>query len=398
MNNDIYVDGFQFAAVKSGIRGKDRLDIGLIVCDHAAVAAAVFTKNIVKAAPVLLGMERLRDKRLQAVMINSGIANACTGDQGMENARKAAKMVADCLGIDQNLVLVSSTGVIGEQLDMSCFERGIPALVAERSASSGKLVAKAIMTTDTVPKIVCREVEIAGKKVTVAGIAKGSGMIMPNMATMLGFVMTDACIEADVLDLMLKNAVQTTFNKISVDGDSSTNDTVLVMASGTAGNDVVNSLESVDGEIFQKELTELCRDLAMKIVVDGEGATKFVTVQVDGARSAEEADLAGRCVANSALVKTAFFGQDANWGRIIGALGRSGAQFDPTKVDICFDDVKMVENGLGKGKDVEAKATEVLKKDKFIVTIDLKNGTSSTQIYTCDFSIDYVKINADYRS
>ncbi len=394
----IVVDGFQFSAVKSGIRGKDRLDIGLIYCDNPAAAAAVFTKNLVQAAPVLLGRERLADGMIQAVMINSGIANACTGDEGMRNAKSAAKIVAEALDIPEEMVLVSSTGVIGEQLDLSCFNRGVPDLVAGKSADSCADVAKAIMTTDTVPKMAVKTVQLGAKKVTIAGISKGAGMIMPNMATMLGFVITDALIDPAVLQGMLTESADLSFNRISVDGDSSTNDTVLAMAGGAAANVVIDSLDTEDAVCFQAALSELCLDLALQIVADGEGASKLVTIKVVGARNDEEADKAARCVANSALVKTAFFGQDANWGRIIGALGRSGAIFDPAQVDISFDNVKMVQDGLGLGAVAEKEATIVLEKEKFTVGIDLKNGAASYEIYTCDFSIDYVKINADYRT
>jgi glutamate N-acetyltransferase/amino-acid N-acetyltransferase len=394
----IAIDGFQFSAVKSGIRGKDRLDIGLICCDKPAAAAAVFTKSLVQAAPVLLGKERIADGYLQAVMINSGVANACTGEKGMANAKAAAKMAADALGISEDLLLVSSTGVIGEQLDMACFTRGVPGLVAEKSSASCSKVAKAIMTTDTVPKMAVKTVQLGAKKVTIAGISKGAGMIMPNMATMLGFVMTDALIEPAILQEMLTNSVDLSFNRISVDGDSSTNDTVLVMAGGAAANVVIDSTGAKEAVVFQNALSELCLDLALQIVADGEGASKLVTIKVEGAATGEEADKAARCVANSALVKTAFFGEDANWGRIFGAVGRSGAIFDQTKVDISFDHIKMVEGGVGLGDAAEKEATAVLKKDKFTVLIDLKNGAASCEIYTCDFSIDYVKINADYRT
>lgn len=396
--NDLRVSGFQFSAVKAGIRGKDRLDIGLIYCEKEAEAAAVFTKNLVKAAPVLLGMERLKNGRLQAVMINSGIANACTGAEGMANAKTAAKMAADSLGISEELVMVSSTGVIGQQLDMTCFAKAVPALVAGRDPGVGQKLTQAIMTTDTVEKKAVRKIQLGGVEVTVAGIAKGAGMIMPNMATMLCFIMTDANIAAVVLQEMLGKAVNKSFNRITVDGDSSTNDTALVMASGMAGNDRIDSPVGGDASLFAECLIDLCLDLALQIVADGEGASKLVTIKVTGAKTEEEADHAARTVANSPLVKTAFFGQDANWGRIIGALGRSGADFDPTQVDISFDKVKMVQGGLGLGAEAEQNATKVLQKDAFTVLIDLKNGSASGEIYTCDFSIDYVKINADYRS
>jgi glutamate N-acetyltransferase/amino-acid N-acetyltransferase len=396
--NNLHVNGFRFSAVKAGIRGKDRLDLGLIYCEKEAVAAAVFTKNRVKAAPVLLGMERLKNGRIQAVMINASIANACTGEEGMANARAAAKMAADSLGIAEDLVLVSSTGVIGQQLDLACFVKAVPGLVSARDADAGPKLARAIMTTDTVEKTAQRLIRIGDVDVTVVGIAKGAGMIMPNMATMLCFIMTDVEISADLLQELLQKAVHKSFNRISIDGDSSTNDTALVMASGMAGNACLDSAAAPGAAVFEKCLADLCLDLALQIVADGEGASKLVTIKVEGARSEEEADAAARTIANSPLVKTAFFGQDANWGRIIAALGRSGVDFAQNRVDIFFDQVKMVQDGLGLGIQAEQEATLVLRKKAFTVLVDLKNGAASGEIYTCDFSIDYVKINADYRS
>jgi glutamate N-acetyltransferase/amino-acid N-acetyltransferase len=395
MNEDtLQIAGFKASAVKGGIRGKDRLDIGLIYSEEPAVAAGVFTTSRVKAAPVLLDMERLQDGKAQAVLVNSGIANACSGKQGMAFAKETAKLVADALQIPEVDVLVSSTGVIGQQLDVANFADNMDSLVKGLKPDGFKDVAQAIMTTDTVPKTAVRKVSLGGQEVKLFGLAKGAGMIMPNMATMLCFIMTDANITHDALQSMLSKGVEKSFNAITVDGDTSTNDTVLVLASGKAGNVIIAEEDSV----FQNTLDDLLKDLALQIVADGEGATKLVTVRVKGARSDEDADLAARTIANSPLVKTAFFGEDANWGRIIGALGRSGADFDQDKVDIAFDDVFMVVDGLGQGAEVEAEATKVLKQKEFAVTVDLKYGKGYREIYTCDFSIDYVKINADYRS
>jgi len=393
-DHSLQVSGFRAGAVKGGIRGKDRLDIGLIVCDTPASAAGVFTTNIVKAAPVLLDMERLQNGKAQAILVNSGIANACTGARGMELARASAGLVSTALSILDEDVLVASTGVIGEQLDISNFENSMEQLAAGLTVDGFADVSRAIMTTDTVPKTSARMVDIDGRKVKLVGMAKGAGMIMPNMATMLCFIMTDAVIESGPLQALLRKSVEDSFNAITVDGDTSTNDSVLVLASGRAGNPTI----SEEDERFQKALDDLCADLAFQIVADGEGATKFVTVSVEGARSVTEANLAARTIANSPLVKTAFFGEDANWGRIIAALGRSGAMFDPGKVDISFGQVLMVKDGRGLGKDAEAQATKVLQQNRFTVSIDLNNGSSSRQVHTCDFSIDYVKINADYRS
>jgi len=396
-DNDLRVDGFLFGAVKSGIRGKDRLDLALIYCTEPAAAAAVFTTSQVKAAPVLLGMERIKGGRVQAILVNSGIANACTGAEGMDKARAASSLAAQALSIDEGLVQVSSTGVIGQQLDMGCFAH-VRRLAGELAADRAMDVARAIMTTDTVPKTAVRTATIGGKTVTVAGMAKGAGMIMPNMATMLCYLITDAAVESGVMQQVLRRSVDQSFNRITVDGDTSTNDTVLFLASAKAGNAVLSDPAADDAVRFQQVVDEVSRDLALQIVADGEGATKLVTIRVEGAKSDAEAELAARTVANSPLVKTAFFGQDANWGRIIAALGRSGIEFDQTKVDIAFDNVGIVGNGLWLGAEAELAATVVLKQKSFVVLITLREGIGSCSIHTCDFSIDYVKINADYRS
>jgi glutamate N-acetyltransferase/amino-acid N-acetyltransferase len=395
--NDFKVNGFKAAAVRSGIRGKDRLDMGLIVCDRPAVAAGVFTTSLVKAAPVLLDMERLADGKGQAILVNSGIANACSGAPGMAAAKSSSKLVGAGLGIGEDDVLVASTGVIGEQLDLACFEKGIPALINSLSPDGLAEVSQAIMTTDTVAKTAVRMVEVAGKTVKLVGMTKGAGMIKPNMATMLAFIMTDVAIEQGCLQQMLRLACDRSFNRITFVGYTSTNDSVIILANGLAGNQPLTE-DNTDSASFMAALYDLTKDLALQIVRDGEGATKLVTVRVKGARNDQEAKQAAETVAESNLVKTAFFGEDANWGRIFGALGRSGATFDQQRVDISFDEVLMVENGLGLGSAAEAAATEVLKKKEFCVNIDLKAGGGFCEYYTCDFSLDYVRINADYRS
>ncbi|MBI5558191.1 MAG: bifunctional glutamate N-acetyltransferase/amino-acid acetyltransferase ArgJ [Deltaproteobacteria bacterium] len=392
------VAGFKAGAVKAGIRGKDRLDVALIYSMVPAVAAGVFTRSEVKAAPVLLDMEYLRDGRARAIIVNSGIANACTGQPGMELARGTSRLVGRQLGINEEQVLVASTGVIGQQLELSIFENCMERLAASLREDGFADVAKAMMTTDTVPKTALRRVEINGKTVTMLGLAKGAGMIMPNMATMLGFIVTDAAVADAALRDMLLHSTRLSFNAITIDGDTSTNDTVLLLANGEAGNAPITSAGSEEGRIFQGCLDELCLDLALQIVKDGEGATKLITIHVKGARSEQEADQGARTVANSSLVKTAFFGEDANWGRIIAALGRSGISFDSERVDIFFDDVLMVKDGLGQDMEQEKKATLVLKQKAFSVIIDLKSGPADGKVYTCDLSIDYIKINADYRS
>jgi glutamate N-acetyltransferase/amino-acid N-acetyltransferase len=399
MNGTLQVAGFKAGAVKAGIRGKDRLDVALIWSETPAAAAGVFTQSAVKAAPVLLDMEHLLvGGRAQAIIVNSGIANACTGQPGMELARGTARLVAKQFGIAEEMVMVASTGVIGQQLELSIFSNCLAPLAAGLRADGFADVARAMMTTDTVPKTVLRQARLGGRTITMLGLAKGSGMIMPNMATMLGFIVTDAAVSAPVLQGMLRQSVAPSFNAVTVDGDTSTNDTVLLLANGAAGNAKIDSPDSEDGRRFQQCLDDVCLDLALQIAKDGEGATKLITVHVKGALSAAAADRAARTIANSSLVKTAFFGEDANWGRIIAALGRSGVHFDPEQVDIFFDAVQMVRDGLGLGPEQEKKATAVLKQPAFTVVVDLKQGLAAAKVYTCDLSVEYIRINADYRS
>ena len=392
------VKGFLMSAVAAGVRYKERLDLGLIYSEKPAVTAGVFTTNLVKAAPVLLDIERLKQGQAQAILVNSGCANACTGKQGMAAARRTSELVAGALNIPATMVQVSSTGVIGEQLNVQAFEEHVDELVAGLGPDNADQVARAIMTTDTVPKMVSRMVMIGEKEVRFLGMAKGAGMIMPNMATMLAFVLTDAQIGFPQLHKSLVHSVRRTFNRITVDGDTSTNDMVLVMANGTAENPWIDEEAEENRQVFQDALEDLLKDLALMIVGDGEGASKCITVRVCGARQDEDAEKIARTVANSSLVKTAFFGEDANWGRIIAAMGRSGVRFNPETVDIAFNDVVIVRDGLAVGKQAEAEAAKVLKQQQFNVCIDLKEGGGCEEVYTCDFSVDYVKINADYRS
>lgn len=393
------VKGFMTSAVAAGVKYQDRLDLGLIYSETPAVTAGVFTTSQVKAAPVIIDIERLKQEgRSQAILVNSGCANACTGKQGMESALRISEMLSTALKIPDNMVQLSSTGVIGDQLKMSAFENNMQTLVDGLSTDNFDAVAKAIMTTDTVPKTASRTVMIGGKEVTLMGMAKGAGMIMPNMATMLAFVITDAQIGFPQLHSALSGSVERTFNRITVDGDTSTNDMVLVMANGKADNPWIDEESTENLELFQDSLESLLKDLALMIVTDGEGASKCITIRVCGAREDSDAEKVARTVANSNLVKTAFFGEDANWGRIIAAMGRSGVKFNPDRVDIAFNDVVIVRDGLAVGKDAEEQASKVLKEKKFNVCIDLKEGNGCEEVYTCDFSIDYVKINADYRS
>ena len=392
------VNGFKYSAVSAGIRKKDRLDLGLICCEKPAVAAAVFTTSRVKAAPVLLDMERIKQGRAQALLVNSGVANACTGEIGMRAALACSDLIAAALNIDASLVQIASTGVIGEHLPVAKIADAVDSLIENLSPDNHGHVAQAMMTTDTVPKTAERTCSIAGSEVQLFGIAKGAGMIMPDMATMLCFVMTDAHIAADILQHHLTQGVDKSFNRITVDGDTSTNDTVLALASCESSNPEIDALETGDSKMFAAALADLLKDLALQIVDDGEGATKLVTIKVINGPNEADAEQAARTIANSALVKTAFFGEDANWGRIIAALGRSNVEFDQQDVDIAFDDDVLVKDGLALGDEAEASATKVLKQKTFTVTVDLKMGQAESEVFTCDLSLDYIKINADYRS
>jgi len=392
------IKGFSLSAVPAGIKYKDRLDLGLIYSDAPAVTAGVFTTSLIKAAPVVLDLDRLKQGRAQAILVNSGCANACTGDEGMEAAVATSKMVAQHLDIPEEMVQVSSTGVIGAPLNVQAFEENMRTLVDGLNPDKFEDVAQAIMTTDTTSKTVYRTTQIGGREVKFMGMAKGSGMIMPNMATMLCFVLTDARICFTELHETLQTSVKQTFNRITVDGDTSTNDMVLIMANGAAENPWIDDVNHPDCDSFQVVLEEILKELALKIVMDGEGATKCITIRVCGAKEDKDAEIIARTVANSNLVKTAFFGEDANWGRIIAAAGRSGVRFNPDRIDIAFGDVVIVRNGRGLGKEAEEAATRVIKEKKFAVCIDLKDGAGCEEVHTCDFSVDYVKINADYRT
>ncbi|WP_243371441.1 bifunctional glutamate N-acetyltransferase/amino-acid acetyltransferase ArgJ [Geotalea sp. SG265] len=391
------VKGFKFAAVEAAVKKPGRLDFGLIFSEAPAVAAGVFTTNKVKAAPVLLGMERIQEGVCQAIVVNSGNANACTGTRGMDDARETSRLVAEGLCISDDIVQVASTGVIGQALPMERLRKAVPKLIEGLAGGTFEDISCAIMTTDTFPKMEVRHGEASGVPYTIAGVAKGAGMIMPNMATMLAFIVTDAAVERSWLKKVFSEANDASFNIISVDGDTSTNDTALILANGMAGNPAIGE-ESKDADIFRANLQEVLLSLAQQIVKDGEGATKFVRIIVKGASSVADAKTAAMAIANSSLVKTAFFGQDANWGRILAAVGYSGAQVDADRVALFFDDVQMVQNGFFAGGTAEELGSRVLKKKEFTVTVDLKLGQGKATVYTSDLSYDYVKINADYRT
>ncbi len=389
--------GFKAAAYSSGIKKSGKLDLALICADKPVECAGVFTTNKVVAAPVKVTESRMRQGLCQAILVNSGNANACTGDQGLKDARRCGDLVAETLDIAPEFVAVSSTGVIGLPLPMHCFEEHVPNLCRMLSHDQFDGVAKAMMTTDAFPKMCGRTIVIDGQDVSLLGVAKGAGMIHPDMATMLAFVVTDAVLEEGLLEEALRQSVNASFNRITVDRDTSTNDMVLILASGEAENQEISEGSSAFGQ-FCGALNEIMLELAKMIVKDGEGATKLVRIQVDSAASDEDALLAARSVATSQLVKTAFFGEDANWGRIIAAVGYSGAAVDPDQVTITFDEIAMVKKGLGLGAEQESKASVVLKKPEFTVTIDLALGKGRAYYYTSDLTYDYVKINADYRT
>ena len=391
----LQVPGFVAGAVSAGLKKEGKKDLGIILSEVPACVAGVFTTNRVQAAPVLLDKKRIKSGRCQAIVANSGNANACTGKQGIEDAETVAAAAATALGIPEDLVLVASTGVIGQPLNVSAIEAVLPQLAHQLCPTGLYDIALAMMTTDTFPKTVSKQGRVGDKSFTVAAVAKGAGMILPDMATMLCFVCTDIGADPDLLGQALKNAVLTSFNTITIDGDTSTNDTVLLLANGLSG---LNLRETACATAFHKILDEVLLTLALQIVRDGEGATKLVSIEVTGASSKDDAATVAYTVANSPLVKTALFGEDANWGRIMAAVGRAGVPIDPDKIDIYFDGVCTVRNGQGCGRQAETAATAVLKTDRFTITIDLKLNSGSATVHTCDLSTDYVRINADYRS
>jgi glutamate N-acetyltransferase/amino-acid N-acetyltransferase len=387
--------GFRAAGLAAGIKKNGRKDLGLIVSDRPATVAGVFTRNRVQAAPVHVCRERVRGGVCRAVVANSGNANCCTGDAGWQNALRMARSVAQGVGAPEEQVLVASTGVIGEPLPVERVEQAVPELVRRLSPDGLVDFAEAIMTTDRVPKGLSRQGRIDGKTFTLTGVVKGAGMIRPDVATMLCFIVTDAAVGAGELRAALAAGADRSFNCITVDGDTSTNDTILLMASGASGAAIESDAARA---AFQSALDELMLGLAKWVVKDAEGSNKLVEIAVRGARSDADARRVAETVAHSPLVKTALFGEDANWGRILAAAGRAGAELEPDKVDIFIGPVQMVAGGSGRGKEVEAEATRVLKQAEFAIAIDLHLGDGRAAIYTCDFSIDYVKINADYRS
>jgi glutamate N-acetyltransferase/amino-acid N-acetyltransferase len=387
--------GFKAAGVAAGIKKNGRKDLGLILADVPAVAAGVFTRNRVQAAPVLLDRERVGGGACRAVIVNSGNANCCTGDAGYRNALRMAQAVAVGAKVPEPQVLVASTGVIGEPLPIERIEQALPDLLRALSPEGVTDFAEAIMTTDRVPKGISRQGQIDGQTFTVTSVAKGAGMIRPDVATMLCFIMTDVQADPVVLRKALAAGAERSFNRITVDGDTSTNDTILLMASGVS----VAALGTPTAQAsFQTVLDDVMLTLAKWVVKDAEGSNKLVEISVRGAGSDADARRIAETIAHSPLVKTALFGEDANWGRILAAAGRAGVPLDPDRVDIFIGAVQMVTGGTGCGKEAETEATRVLKGEEFTIGIDLHIAGGAASMYTCDFSLDYVKINADYRS
>ena len=387
--------GFQAAGIHSGLKKNGNRDLGLIYSEAPAAAAGVFTRNRIKAAPVLITRKRIESGFANAVIVNSGNANCCNGEDGLQDALTMAGAAAGGLGLADDKVLVASTGVIGERLPVQKIEKAVPGLIEALSPDGFKDFAGAIMTTDTVPKLEHRQGRIHRRTYNLVGMAKGSGMIAPDMATMLCFICTDVSIPVPLLKALLTDAVDNSLNRICIDGDTSTNDTTLILANGQSDVSMNNRDQAGD---FQHLLEQMLNSLAKQLVKDGEGVTKCVEIVVKGAPSDPDARAVARTISTSPLVKTALFGEDANWGRFIAAAGRAGVPIDPDRIDIYFNRVQMTRNGIGCGPEAEKRATRVLRSPEFTVVIDLNMGRGSASVLTCDFSIDYVKINADYRS
>lgn len=389
--------GFVAAGIHCGIKKAKALDLSLVVSECAGPIAGLFTTNRVQAAPVLLNRAFLKQGAGRAFFINSGNANAFTGPQGMADAREMALLAAQALQEPSETIFVGSTGVISNPLPMNAIRQGLPTLVKKLRKAGGHDAAQAIMTTDLKVKEIAYSAKIGGQTITVGGMAKGSGMIHPDMATMLAYITTDAAIEQPTLQQALAAATAASFNCISVDGDTSTNDTVLCLANGTAGNPVL-CRGSHDLAVFQHLLNTVCLDLAMKIVWDGEGVTRVVRFDVTGAATDSDARQVAKTIGTSLLVKTALFGADANWGRIIAATGRAGVAIDPDKLSLSFNDIPVVKAGQGVGPTAQKKIDRLVKQAHFTVAVDLGQGKASARLWTTDLSYDYVRINASYRS
>ena len=391
------VPGILAAGLCAGIKKTHLLDLALIVSERQAVIAGVLTRNKVVAAPVLLARKHLRGGTARAILANSGNANACTGPQGAAHAQEMAALTAGLMGCPVREVFIGSTGVIGKPLPMDRIRTAIPRLVSQLSRQGGRMAARAIMTTDTKVKMAAASQRIAGRQITLGGIAKGSGMVHPDMATMLCYLATDLRISRIMLQRALRIATQQSFNRLPLDGDTSTNDMVLCLANGVSGNAPFTGV-SAEARQFQALLNAVCRQLAQMIARDGEGATKFVELRVTGARTEAEAIRVANTIATSSLVKTAWFGQDSNWGRIMAAIGRAGVGIVENRISIFYGEIPVVRGGVGLGEAAEKQANMVLRRPEFTLTVHLGQGRASAIVWTSDLSLDYVKINASYRS
>jgi glutamate N-acetyltransferase/amino-acid N-acetyltransferase len=389
------VPGFLASGISAGIKSTSARDLGLIVSTVPAVTAAVFTSNKIKAAPVRVAMDRLKQSggMVRALIANSGNANACTGAEGIDTVRSVCRELAGVLNLDERQVLMSSTGIIGVPLPLAKVAASLPRLVGDLAPGGLDDFARAIMTTDTVPKLIMKAVPLPGADVRFCGIAKGAGMIMPRMATMLSFILTDAAVEPAFLGSAFRRAVADSFNAITIDGDTSTNDTALILANGVAGNPPLTG-DSPGAEVFRDALSGLLKDLSRLILKDAEGATKLVTIRVVGAATAEAANNIAFLVANSPLVKTAFFGEDLNWGRIMAAIGKTEHDLNADSIDILINSIPVVQKSRGSGNASQAEG--ILKEDEFTVTINLHQGSAASEVRTTDLSIEYIKINSSY--
>ena len=391
----IKIPGFLGCGISSGIKRNGKKDLGLIFSTVPAKVAGFFTTNVVKAAPVILGIERVKRGECQAIIANSGNANACTGKRGLEDATSIARLVANNLGIDESLVIPSSTGVIGVPLPMVKIKNAIPELVSKLSEDGLLDTTEAIMTTDKFPKFASAQMKVDGKLGTISAIGKGAGMIAPQMATMLCFILTDINLDLKAQKLALKNAVNNSFNRIIVDGDTSTNDTVLMLSNGVLENKPIKNGDK-NFRKFERILTQLTTEIAEMVVRDGEGGTKVVKIIVKGTRTKKDAEKIARILGSSLLVKTALYGEDPNWGRVLAAAGRAGVKFDPLKVDLYFGNYKVARNGIEIMD--ESKVNHILRQSNFPITLDLKNGKSSSFVIASDITMDYIKLNAQYRT
>ena len=391
-----YPKGFQAAGVKAGIKKSGNLDVAVIYTEKKAAVAGTFTKNAVAAAPVHVSKAVVATHTAHAIVANAGCANACTGAQGETDAAAMQKIAADALGCTSADVIVGSTGIIGQLLPMDKVEQGIHAAVKALSADGSVDAGNAIITTDTYSKAGATSVMIGGKEVRFGIIAKGSGMIRPDMATVLCFITTDVDIDGVILQDALSEVIEHSLNMISIDGDMSTNDMAIVLANGAAGNPKITE-KNADYETFKETLLALCQGISEKIAADGEGATKFITVHVKGAKSFADAKTVGMSVANSPLVKTAFFGEDPNWGRVICAVGYAGVPMDPNHTTVKFGDIPVYVDGMGASYDADA-LRAVMTAHDIVVEVDLNDGDAEAKVWTCDFSYEYVKINGEYHT